>query len=135
MIYPLTKRERLRVLRCAENYIARIPDPERWAMLDGAHRLGLTTEIEIDLSDPTDVSVIWLGRKVLTVPRQALRRNEPLEDHIVTHGKSDVNPEGPAPLTPAGHSGPGPSTASAHADSALDQRCCRSRRIPSSFWT
>jgi hypothetical protein len=38
--------------------------------------------------------VIWLGRKVLTVPRQALRRNEPLEDHIVTtHGKSDVNPD------------------------------------------
>ncbi|HEV8528006.1 MAG TPA: hypothetical protein VGS60_10720 [Actinomycetes bacterium] len=62
-------------------------------MLDGAHRLGLTTEIEIDLSDPTDVSVIWLGRKVLTVPRQAVRRNEPLEDHIVTHGKSEVNPD------------------------------------------
>ncbi len=40
-------------------------------MLDGAHRLGRTTEIE--LSDPTDVSVTWLGRKILTVPRQALR--------------------------------------------------------------
>ena len=88
MIYPLTKREPLRVLRCAENYIARIPDPERWMMLDGAHRLGLTTEIEIDLSDPTDVSVIWLGRKVLTVPRQALRCNEPLEDHIVTPARA-----------------------------------------------
>jgi hypothetical protein len=42
-------------------------------MLDGARRLGLTTEIEIDLSDPTDVSVTWLGRKILTMPRQALR--------------------------------------------------------------
>jgi hypothetical protein len=42
-------------------------------MLDGAHRLGRTTEIEIELSDPTDVSVTWLGRKILTVPRQALR--------------------------------------------------------------
>jgi hypothetical protein len=42
-------------------------------MLDGAHRLGLTTEIEIDLSDPTDVSVTWLGRKILTLPRQALQ--------------------------------------------------------------
>jgi hypothetical protein len=62
-------------------------------MLDGAHRLGLTTEIEIDLSDPTDVSVIWLGRKILTVPRQALRGKEPTEDHIVTHGNSDVNPD------------------------------------------
>jgi hypothetical protein len=41
-------------------------------MLDGARRLGLTTEIEIDLSDPTDVSVTWLGRKILTMPRQAL---------------------------------------------------------------
>jgi hypothetical protein len=61
-------------------------------MLEGAHRLGLTTEIEIDLSDPTDVSVIWLGRKILTVPRQALRK-EPTEDHIVTHGNSDVNPD------------------------------------------
>jgi hypothetical protein len=93
MIYPLTQRERLRVLRCAENYSARIPDPKRWLMLDGAHRLGLTTEIEIDLSDPTDVSVIWLGRKILTVPRRALRGKEPLEDHIVTHGTSDVNPD------------------------------------------
>jgi hypothetical protein len=62
-------------------------------MLDGAHRLGPTTEIEIDLSDPTDVSVIWLGRKILTVPRQALRGKEPLEDHIVTQGNSDVKPD------------------------------------------
>jgi hypothetical protein len=93
MLYPLTKRERLRVLRCAEEFIARISDPERWLMLDGAHRLGLTTEIEIDLSDPSDVSVIWLGRKILTVPRQALRGNEPLEDHIVPHGNNDVNPD------------------------------------------
>jgi hypothetical protein len=93
MIYPLTKRERLRVLRDAEDFIAHIPDAERWAMLDGAHRSGLTTEIEIDLSDPTDVSVTWLGRKILTVPRRALRGDEPLEDHIVTHGKNDVNPD------------------------------------------
>jgi hypothetical protein len=93
MLYPLTKRERLRVLRYAEDFIARIPDPQRWPMLDGARRLGLTTEIEIDLSDPTDVSVIWLGRKILTVPRQALRADEPVEDHIVSHGKSDVNPD------------------------------------------
>jgi hypothetical protein len=93
MIYPLTKRERLRVLRCAEDFITRIPDPERWQMLDGAHRLGLTTEIEIDLSDPTDASVIWLGRKILTVPRQALRADEPVEDHIVAPQQEHGEPQ------------------------------------------
>jgi hypothetical protein len=93
MAYPLTKRERLRVLRYAEDLIAHIPDAKRWAMLDGAHRSGLTTEIEIDLSDPTDVSVTWLGRKILTVPRQALRGDVPLEDHIVTRQQERGQPQ------------------------------------------
>jgi hypothetical protein len=93
MIHPLTKRERLRILRYAEDFIAHIPDAERWAMLDDAHRLGLTTEIEIHVSGPTDVSVTWLGRKILTVPRQALRGDEPLEDHIVTPQQERGEPQ------------------------------------------
>jgi hypothetical protein len=88
MIYPLTKRERLRVLQSAEDFIARIPGRERGLILDRAYRLGLTTEIEIDLSDPTDIPVTWLGRKIFTVPRWALSGNEPLEDHILPANSS-----------------------------------------------
>jgi hypothetical protein len=68
--------------------IARIPGRERWLILDRAHRLGLTTEIAIDLSDPTDIPVTWLGRKIFTVPRWALSGNEPLEDHILPANSS-----------------------------------------------
>jgi hypothetical protein len=129
MIYPLTKRERLRVMRCAENYIARIPDPERWQMLDGAHRLGLTTEIEIDLSDPTDVSVIWLGRKILTVPRQALRGKEPLEDHIVAPQQEHGEPQYP-PGTRHGRTGTQTGGSTCSSPPRLDVACSRPQRFP-----
>jgi hypothetical protein len=38
MIYPLTEHEQQRVRECAAAFIARIPEPERWLILDGAKR-------------------------------------------------------------------------------------------------
>jgi hypothetical protein len=77
------------VEECAKTFTACIPEPERWLMLDGARRLDLTTDIDIDLSDPTDVTVIWLGRKIFAVPRRVLAANEPLDDQVVTAWPTD----------------------------------------------
>jgi hypothetical protein len=106
MIHPLTKRERLRVLRYAEDFIAYIPDAERWAMLDGAHRSGLTTKIEIDLSDPTDVSVTWLGRKILTVHGRHFAAMSLWKITLSPPSKNAANHSKNPPHTPQGRDHP-----------------------------
>jgi hypothetical protein len=88
MIYPLTKRERLRVLQCAEDFIARIPGRERWLILDRGPQVG-PHHRDRDRPVRPDGHPGYLARsKIFTVPRWALSSNEPLEDHILPANSS-----------------------------------------------
>jgi hypothetical protein len=52
------------------------------AVADPRRREAVSTEIELDGSDPVEVCVMWLGRRILTVRRRALAGDEPLDDEI-----------------------------------------------------
>jgi hypothetical protein len=54
-------------------------------MADPRRREAVSTEIELDGSDPVEVCVMWLGRRILTVRRRALAGDEPLDDEIEMH--------------------------------------------------
>jgi hypothetical protein len=79
-IYPLTEHEKRRVDDCVVDFFSRIPRRQREQIKAGARLAGVSTEIEIDLSDPDVVEVRWCDATAFFVPRQALAGDEPLED-------------------------------------------------------
>ena len=92
-VYPLNDHDLTRVLDCARDFISRTPEGERELIIEGARQAGIGTEIHVDLTDPTDVPVSWLGRVILIVPRHALPGDEPLTDWGELPAVPDYPPE------------------------------------------